>query len=158
MAARGYYVVVFVLEEGFSGKLGGRGVELEPGVYAYVGSAFGPGGLAARLRRHLCGARRRLWWHIDRLLSSRGARVVGAFACPLGMRGLEGLLAAAGYASRCIESVGPRLGGSDDPYGFSHVFRCLGNVEECLCCALAMVSALPCMPAWLVCSQLLRGP
>ncbi len=158
MAARGYYVVVFVLGEGFSGRLGGRSVELEPGVYAYVGSAFGPGGLAARLRRHLCGERRRLWWHIDWLLSSRGASVVGAFACPLDKRGLEGLLAAAGHASRCLELVGSRLGGSDDPYGFSHVLRCPGDVGECLRCALAMVSSLPCTPAWLVCSRLQRSP
>ena len=40
--------------------------EIPPGHYAYVGSAFGPGGLAARLRRHRNPARRP-HWHIDRL-------------------------------------------------------------------------------------------
>lgn len=36
------------------------------GFYVYVGSAFGPGGLAARLRRHLRPVKR-LHWHIDYL-------------------------------------------------------------------------------------------
>jgi Uri superfamily endonuclease len=38
------------------------------GWYAYVGSARGPGGLAARLNRHR-RRRKRLHWHIDYLLS-----------------------------------------------------------------------------------------
>lgn len=36
------------------------------GVYAYVGSAFGPGGLRSRLRRHL-KARKPRRWHVDYL-------------------------------------------------------------------------------------------
>jgi Uri superfamily endonuclease len=40
--------------------------EIVRGCYAYVGSAFGPGGLAARLRRHRDPARRP-HWHVDRL-------------------------------------------------------------------------------------------
>jgi len=39
---------------------------LREGYYAYVGSAFGPGGLGARLRRHLAVAKP-LHWHIDYL-------------------------------------------------------------------------------------------
>ena len=35
--------------------------------YCYVGSARGPGGIAARVRRHLRGAKR-LHWHVDYLL------------------------------------------------------------------------------------------
>lgn len=46
------------------GRLGRR--ELPAGYYAYVGSAFGPGGLAARLGHHLRRARRP-HWHIDHL-------------------------------------------------------------------------------------------
>jgi Uri superfamily endonuclease len=41
---------------------------LAPGLYAYFGSARGPGGLAARVGRHL-RAGRRPHWHIDRLLA-----------------------------------------------------------------------------------------
>lgn len=47
------------------GRLGER--SLDAGHYAYVGSAFGPGGLAARLGRYASGPKRK-HWHIDSLL------------------------------------------------------------------------------------------
>lgn len=46
------------------GRLGA--IHFRPGLYGYVGSAFGPGGLAARLGRHLQASPRR-HWHIDYL-------------------------------------------------------------------------------------------
>jgi Uri superfamily endonuclease len=49
------------------GKLGS--IRFESPVYAYVGSAFGPGGLAARLARHLSSGKRP-HWHIDFLRES----------------------------------------------------------------------------------------
>ena len=39
---------------------------LEPGLYAYIGSAYGPGGLRARLGRHL-RPEKKLRWHIDQI-------------------------------------------------------------------------------------------
>lgn len=41
-------------------------LELRPGCYAYVGSGFGPGGVEARLRRHLEGGGA-VHWHVDYL-------------------------------------------------------------------------------------------
>lgn len=46
------------------GRLGA--VALPAGHYAYVGSAFGPGGIAARVRHHL-RIKQRVHWHIDYL-------------------------------------------------------------------------------------------
>jgi len=46
------------------GRLGN--VALAAGYYAYVGSAFGPGGIRSRLGRHMQGGNR-LRWHIDYL-------------------------------------------------------------------------------------------
>lgn len=47
------------------GRLGE--LEVTPDLaYVYVGSAFGPGGVAARLGRHLAGRGRRRW-HVDHL-------------------------------------------------------------------------------------------
>jgi Uri superfamily endonuclease len=40
--------------------------QLFPGLYIYVGSAWGPGGLAARVKRHLLGSAH-MRWHIDYL-------------------------------------------------------------------------------------------
>ena len=39
---------------------------VRPGLHIYVGSAFGPGGLRARVRRHARGDRA-LHWHVDHL-------------------------------------------------------------------------------------------
>ena len=47
------------------GRLGG--FRLSAGSYVYVGSALGPGGIRARVSRHLRDSRRR-HWHIDALL------------------------------------------------------------------------------------------
>ena len=46
------------------GKLGQ--LMVRPGFYVYVGSAFGPGGLRARVLRH-CRKKKRRHWHIDYL-------------------------------------------------------------------------------------------
>jgi Uri superfamily endonuclease len=51
-----------VIQVGRLGRL-----ELRPGLFIYVGSALGRGGLRARLRRHL-RPKERLHWHIDYLL------------------------------------------------------------------------------------------
>jgi Uri superfamily endonuclease len=63
----GTYVLVLRSTERRSVKVGRLGVlRLEPGYYAYAGSALGPGGIRARLGRHLRGPRR-AHWHIDYL-------------------------------------------------------------------------------------------
>jgi len=49
------------------GKLGR--LDVESGFYVYIGSAFGPGGLAARLSRH-CRKSKTLRWHIDYLTAA----------------------------------------------------------------------------------------
>lgn len=46
------------------GKLGM--LEIRPGYYIYVGSAFGPGGLVARVGRHM-KISKKARWHIDYL-------------------------------------------------------------------------------------------
>jgi Uri superfamily endonuclease len=53
------------------GRLGS--IDLRAGCYVYVGSALGPGGLQARVGRHL-GPTRGVHWHIDYL--KRAARIV----------------------------------------------------------------------------------
>ena len=56
----GAYGLVIRLPAEFNGRVGALGsVTLSPGTYLYLGSAYGPGGLAARLRRHLRRDKRR---------------------------------------------------------------------------------------------------
>lgn len=54
---------------------------LAPGRYAYCGSAYGPGGLRARIGRHLRRNKSQRW-HVDRLTAA--GRVVGLRTVPGG--------------------------------------------------------------------------
>lgn len=75
----GTYVLLLRLDAPCTLAVGGLGAQAMPrGWYAYAGSAQGPGGLAARLRRHVAGAGR-LHWHIDYL--RRKAVPLGVWAC-----------------------------------------------------------------------------
>lgn len=75
-AVGGTYTLVVRLEQpariGF-GAAGDR--DLQPGWYAYVGSAFGPGGFARidRHRRLASGVCQTRHWHIDYLLGHSAA-------------------------------------------------------------------------------------
>lgn len=54
----------------FSGK------SLLPGLYAYCGSAYGPGGIRARVSRHLRNDKP-MRWHVDRLTAAGRVEQVG---------------------------------------------------------------------------------
>jgi len=68
-SSRGTYALILAADchqELSVGKLGT--LVVQPGLYMYVGSAYGPGGLAARIARHLRNdADKSLKWHIDHL-------------------------------------------------------------------------------------------
>ena len=63
----GTYVLILQSETVEAVQIGKWGqMDLQPGYYAYVGSAFGPGGVKARVSRH-CRAEKSKRWHIDYL-------------------------------------------------------------------------------------------
>ena len=65
----GTYILILHLASPIELRVGRLGASRFPaGWYGYVGSALGPGGLAARLGRHL-RRHKRLHWHIDYLLA-----------------------------------------------------------------------------------------
>ncbi len=111
-------------------RSGRRVAWLPQGCYAYVGSAWGPGGLEARLGRHLGYRRvRRLHWHIDRLLSSGYAAPRGYIAA-IGCR--EESSVAACLAGRYEVVAG--FGATDDNVASTHLFllgqRCGCGIAE----------------------------
>ncbi|MBN1485194.1 MAG: GIY-YIG nuclease family protein [Chloroflexia bacterium] len=66
-AQPGTYVLVLHLPRPHTIAVGRLGeITFAEGYYLYVGSARGPGGLRARLRRHL-RREKRLHWHVDYL-------------------------------------------------------------------------------------------
>ncbi|RLG70580.1 MAG: GIY-YIG nuclease family protein [Methanobacteriota archaeon] len=60
----GSYILYFTIKKSVETPFGRLA-----GGFCYVGSARGPGGLWARIRRHLTGRGKR-WWHIDYLTQS----------------------------------------------------------------------------------------
>ncbi|MEN8184903.1 MAG: GIY-YIG nuclease family protein [Myxococcota bacterium] len=72
----GTYVLILQVSSSRRARIGALGsIDLAPGFYAYVGSARGPGGLAARVAHH----RRRSaspHWHIDYLRRHASLREV----------------------------------------------------------------------------------
>jgi Uri superfamily endonuclease len=73
----GTYVLMLAISEPRTITVGKWGTQqFLSGWYAYVGSAMGPGGLAARVGRHL-RVRKKAHWHIDYLRAS--AQLIGVF-------------------------------------------------------------------------------
>ena len=63
----GTYILFLRVNHVFTTQVGALGwIDFKSGVYAYVGSAFGPGGLRARLGHHLSPGHKN-HWHIDYL-------------------------------------------------------------------------------------------
>lgn len=76
-AEPGTYVVLFRCPSPASVQVGRwGGLALRRGYYLYVGSAFGPGGVRARVSRH-CRRDKALRWHIDYLRD--GLQPLGAW-------------------------------------------------------------------------------
>ncbi|MDO9088070.1 MAG: GIY-YIG nuclease family protein [Anaerolineaceae bacterium] len=64
---KGSYCLVFSLETQLFVQIGKLGcIQFEPGNYFYLGSAKGPGGLRARVKRHL-RLEKKKFWHLDYL-------------------------------------------------------------------------------------------
>ncbi len=106
----GTYAVLFAAPRPVRRRIGRLGTLEAPAGYAlYIGSARGPGGLAARLERHRAGTGPRRW-HVDYL---RGAAEVVEVWFATGSAGSECEWAAAAASLRgaCVPLMG--FGSSD---------------------------------------------
>jgi Uri superfamily endonuclease len=106
----GTYILIAVAQQMKRLEIGRLGTyDVIPGFYAYVGSAFGPGGLRARIYHHLESVAEP-HWHIDYLL---GHAEPVAVWCVLSSRKLEqGLAELLAQASGFREPI-RRFGSSD---------------------------------------------
>jgi len=122
-----YVLVVELLEDAVLKTRGGRVFELRPGIYFYVGSALGSGGVEARVKRHL-SRKNKMFWHIDYLTSYPSARLIGYYVVET-EEYLESVVAS--LLSKLFTPI-PGFGSSDDPLNKTHLFRCEEGVEACL--------------------------
>jgi Uri superfamily endonuclease len=97
--------------------LGHASGELVPGRYLYAGSAWGPGGIAARVRRH-ARAGKSIHWHVDRLTTA--GRVGGVIAVP---GGRECAIVAAVAPLPGVSVPAPGFGSSDCRACAAHLLR-----------------------------------
>jgi Uri superfamily endonuclease len=105
----GTYALLLALQAPAELQIGRLGrIEFDSPFYLYFGSAFGPGGLEARIRHHLQPARR-AHWHIDYLRQE--ADVLGVWYSSDRAR-LECIWANAALVHRSVSLV-PRFGSSD---------------------------------------------
>ncbi len=111
-AAPGAYVLFIELEKTLSLRATSLGARtLEAGRYAYCGSAYGPGGLRSRLRRHL-KREKAVHWHVDHLTAAGRIFALG--------------LAPGGQECALVEGLG-RQPGAEVPlagFGSSDCTRC----------------------------------
>jgi len=64
---KGSYIIVLYLDKSKKIQIGKLGqLKFKKGYYAYVGSAFGPGGLKSRIKHHI-EPKKSYHWHIDYL-------------------------------------------------------------------------------------------
>lgn len=109
-ADSGSYVLLMEAPGRVKVRVGALGERLlGAGVYLYVGSAFGPGGLKARVSRHLLGAERQRW-HVDYLRAH--LQPVAAWCQPQ-QRPSEHEWARVLGRGRGISPAWPRFGASD---------------------------------------------
>lgn len=71
----GAYIITVIIDAPTPFRRGGT---VRPGTYLYVGSAYGPGGLAARLSRH-ARKHKRGHWHVDALTEGRGVNAIRVY-------------------------------------------------------------------------------
>ena len=112
----GTYLLLLELERQCAIQIGrSRQIDFAPGLYCYVGSALGPGGLRARLSHHVSPSPRK-HWHIDYLLIH--ARITGALVIESSER-IECKVASwiAGAAETCVSGFG-----ASDCHCKSHLF------------------------------------
>lgn len=117
-SAPGAYALVVDAARPMAIVLGGRiRWDLDEGLYLYAGSAWGPGGPRARIRRHLTAAKT-VRWHIDRLTNAFG--VAMAIALPSGR---ECGVASAAAALPGATVPAPGFGSADCRACRSHLIR-----------------------------------
>jgi len=107
---RGTYALMLQSHVSASLRVGALGrVTTCPGYYLYVGSAFGPGGLRARISRHIKRSKK-LHWHIDYLRQHLNLEEVWFDSYPVCQ---EHMWAEALGRSARIRAPFPRFGASD---------------------------------------------
>ena len=132
-ALKGSYILIMYVQQQSIVEIGRKGsMTLQPGFYLYVGSAFGPGGLCARVGRH-ARDEKPLRWHIDYLRQKAG---LVAVYFSTDQKHLEDDWAES--IENWPDTQVPLAGfGASDSHALSHLFFCPEQPDETLYHGLA---------------------
>ena len=126
---KGIYALIISIQQTICFPFKSQCYCLEPGIYVYIGSAHGPGGVKGRVERHL-RHEKKIKWHIDNITISPDAKIAG-------------IVYASTENPECIltpklEKLGfthpiPGFGSSDCKRGCrSHLLACHKQSVECI--------------------------
>ena len=137
----GYYLLILkVRKETIIHTRGKRTFSLKPGIYFYIGSARGPGGLRARLYRHFKNNKNKLFWHIDFLTTHKNTDIIGYIAITLHKdKDLENILS--NIMKNYLKTI-PGFGCSDKREDESHLFYCGETIVKCLSTIFTVLSSI----------------
>lgn len=120
---KGTYILVIYLRENSKLKIGSLGeLEFNKGYYLYTGSAMGNTGsttLENRVKRHISESKeKRIFWHIDYLLTSQNCIITSIYLIP-SLNRLECIIAneISEASDNCIKDFG-----SSDCKCLSHLY------------------------------------
>jgi Uri superfamily endonuclease len=125
---RGYYILLIHNTKEIETIIGYLGRKrLEKGYYLYIGSAQGPGGVGARVNRHL-KKKKKIRWHIDYLTTRPTMRIVGIVYTCTTENGAETKIA--NIIGEKAKPAIPKFG-STDTRDLTHLYKCRDE-NECL--------------------------
>lgn len=120
--SKGTYMLIIDIGDDLNIKVGCLGrCELKKGTYIYIGSARGPGGLKARINRHL-KLNKKVKWHIDYLTVNPTVKIRAAVY--LKSRAvLETIIAKKLLSNNAFEGVIKGFGCTDRKGNYTHLYR-----------------------------------
>ena len=139
LSLHGTYLLLMACDQQTDLRIGRLGkLVTEPGYYLYVGSAFGPGGIRARIRHHRAVATRP-HWHIDYLRAAAGLIEAWYIAGDRCEHDWARALAQSGLVQAPLKGFG-----SSDCNCFTHLFYlqrkpARSSIENLLNCRLSAV-------------------
>ena len=140
-SARGVYILVFRVSKDLTVAVGSLGdIHLLKGLYSYIGSARGPGGIGARISHHIRKGKRRPWWHIDYITTL--PEVLPIYVVYAETReDVEPLLAQQMGSAPCWRGAVEGFG-STDRGSRTHLFYCICCEEMCISSIATVFKAL----------------
>ena len=128
---KGIYVIFMYISRDLNLRIGSLGAAvIQKGYYIYIGSAKGPGGLRARIERHL-RKQKRIHWHIDYLTSTSECNIY-AIVYALTNKDLESVLSAKLLKEKKCFNPTIRGFGCSDKTSYTHLFKCNCVPIECI--------------------------